>query len=112
MNHELARAISQRLSQLTIRRRPPFCARLANENGWSRGFARRVIEEYERYLLLCVSSNVPACSSEHVDQAWHLHLTYTRSCWKQLCAPAHQPPPQLDHSQVGTSGRWPDAARR
>src|SRR5688572_17776948 len=88
MNHELAREVWQRLERLEIDEpgsNYPFSARLAKENGWSLGFARRVIEEYKRYLLLCVASGSVPCPSEHVDQAWHLHLTYTRSYWKALC---------------------------
>jgi hypothetical protein len=112
MNHELAREVWQRLSQFEIddpRAPYPFSARLAKENGWSRGFARRVIEEYKRYLLLCVSSDAPPCPSEHVDQTWHLHLTYTRSYWKQLCGeilgrPIHHEPtrggPDEHHKHV------------
>ncbi len=100
MNHELAREVWQRLSQFEIDEPGaayPFSARLAKENGWSRGYARRVIEEYKRYLLLCVAGNEPPCPSEQVDQAWHLHLTYTRSYWKGLCGeilgrPIHHEP--------------------
>ena len=37
------------------------------------------------------------CPSEDVDQAWHLHLTYTRSYWKRFCGdvlgrPLHHDP--------------------
>src|SRR5687768_4400903 len=100
MNHELAREVWQRLEQFEIDEPGasyPFSARLAKENGWSLGFARRVIEEYKRYLLLCVASGSVPCPSEHVDQAWHLHLTYTRSYWKALCGeilgrPIHHEP--------------------
>jgi uncharacterized protein (TIGR04222 family) len=100
MNHELARDVWQRLSQFELddpEATYPFSSRLAKENGWSHRFARRVIEEYKRYLLLCVASDAPPCPSEHVDQAWHLHLTYTRSYWKKLCGeilgrPIHHEP--------------------
>ena len=36
----------------------PFSARLAREQGWSRSFARRVIEEYKKFLYL-------GCVGEH-----------------------------------------------
>ena len=62
-----------------------FVARLARENGWSVGYAERVIGEYRRFILLAVASGHPVTPSEQVDQAWHLHLVYTRSYWDELC---------------------------
>lgn len=62
-----------------------FSDRLARENGWSVAYARRVIEEYRRFLYLCVEAGHPVTPSDEVDQAWHLHLCYTRSYWEQLC---------------------------
>ncbi|MEM9379186.1 MAG: hypothetical protein AAGB93_04480, partial [Planctomycetota bacterium] len=62
-----------------------FAARLARENGWSRSRALRVLDEYRRFLVLaCVADHV-VTPSEDVDRAWHLHLTYTRSYWQDLC---------------------------
>jgi uncharacterized protein (TIGR04222 family) len=63
----------------------PFAARLARENGWTRGHADRVVAEYKRFLFLAASGTRPVCPSEDVDAAWHLHLTYTRSYWGRLC---------------------------
>ena len=62
-----------------------FAARLARENGWRLGFAQRVIQEYRRFLFLSMVAEHPVSPSEAVDQAWHLHLTYTRSYWTRLC---------------------------
>ena len=62
-----------------------FSDRLAHENGWSRAFARGAIEEYKKFLYLASISNVPATPSDIVDQVWHLHLTFTRSYWADLC---------------------------
>ena len=59
----------------------PFTARLARENGWSRALAQRVALEYKRFAFLCVAAGHPCTPSEQVDQAWHLHLIYTRSYW-------------------------------
>jgi uncharacterized protein (TIGR04222 family) len=75
----------------------PFAARLARENGWSRAYAGRVIEEYKRFVFLAVTGDSPVCPSEDVDAAWHLHLTYTRSYWKRFCGevlghPLHHDP--------------------
>ena len=62
-----------------------FTARLARENEWSPRFAERVIFEYKRFLFLAAVAG-PVAPSDSVDQAWHLHLLYTRSYWERLCA--------------------------
>ena len=66
----------------------PFAARLAQENGWSRVYAERVIAEYKRFMFLTVSHGRAVCPSEDVDEAWHLHLTFTRSYWQRFCKDA------------------------
>ena len=63
----------------------PMERRLARENGWEIGFARRVLHEYRRFLLLAAVAGHPISPSDEVDQAWHLHLVYTRSYWQRLC---------------------------
>lgn len=62
-----------------------FSKRLARENNWSHGFAQRVIDEYKRFVFLAMRAGHPVTPSDEVDQAWHLHLTYTRSYWDGLC---------------------------
>ncbi len=62
-----------------------FSDRLARENGWSKHYARRVVEEYRKFLLMCCLTETGVTPSDAVDQAWHLHLTYTRSYWHDLC---------------------------
>ncbi len=74
-----------------------FSARLAKENGWSQAYTARVIQEYKRFLLLAMHAGHPVSPSEAVDQAWHLHLVYTRSYWQDLCTavlgrPLHHEP--------------------
>ena len=63
----------------------PFADRLARENGWSRATADRVIEEYRRFAFLAVTAGHPVTPSDQVDQAWHLHLTYSRDYWERFC---------------------------
>jgi hypothetical protein len=63
----------------------PFAARLARENGWSAARAARVIEEYKRFCFLAVTAGHEVTPSDAVDQAWHLHLTYTRDYWERFC---------------------------
>ncbi len=63
----------------------PFTARLAREQGWTHVFAGRVVTEYKRFVVLAMLAGHPVTPSEEVDQAWHLHLVYTRSYWQGLC---------------------------
>ena len=62
-----------------------FPARLARDNGWSKGYAARVISEYRRFVFLAVAAGNPVSPSDQVDQVWHLHLLYTDSYWNRLC---------------------------
>lgn len=62
-----------------------FSDRLARENGWTKTYAKRVIEEYKKFIFLCCVSKQGVTPSDPVDQAWHLHLTFTRSYWIDLC---------------------------
>ena len=62
-----------------------FSARLARENGWTADYTARVIEEYKKFIFLCCVSPNGVTPSDAVDQAWHLHLTYTKSYWVDLC---------------------------
>lgn len=62
-----------------------FSARLARENGWTKAYAKLVIEEYKKFIFLCCISEHGVTPSDPVDQAWHLHLTFTRSYWVDLC---------------------------
>ncbi len=62
-----------------------FSQRLARENGWNHDFALRVVEEYKKFIFMCAVSAEGVTPSDQVDQAWHLHLTYTHSYWVDLC---------------------------
>ncbi|HEU5149374.1 MAG TPA: hypothetical protein VFU19_02685, partial [Iamia sp.] len=79
-----------------------FRDRLARENGWSPAHAGRVYDEYRRFLVLAATGTEPVTPSDEVDQAWHLHLTYTRSYWDRLCGevlgrPLHHGPTTGTH---------------
>lgn len=81
--------IWQALVQMRIE--PPgaalgFTRRLARENGWSRRHAEAVFHEYRRFLYLAATGTSEVTPSDQVDQAWHLHLAYTRHYWEELCA--------------------------
>ena len=114
----------------------PFSARLARESGWSPERTTAAIEEYRRFIYLMSISPSALTPSTIVDQVWHLHLTYTRSYWDELCGvvlgrPLHHEPTTgdaataelFDQRYAGTrelyktefesappSEYWPDAA--
>ncbi len=62
-----------------------FSERLARENSWSAAYAQRCISEYKKFLYLAASSHQPCTPSDQIDQVWHLHLSYTKSYWRELC---------------------------
>ena len=62
-----------------------FTAKLARANGWSIAHAERVVAEYKRFCFLAVTAGHEVTPSDAVDQAWHLHLTYSRDYWELFC---------------------------
>ncbi len=89
----------------------PFSARLARENGWSPDFARRVVGEYKRFVYLALRAGHPVTPSEEVDEAWHLHLCYTRSYWDEMCGkvlgrPLHHGPTEGGAEEDRKFGDW------
>lgn len=87
-----------------------FSQRLAKDNGWSEPFANRVIEEYKKFVYMAVAAGHPVCPSDEVDEAWHLHLTYTRSYWQRLCPllgrPLHHHPTQGGPAELKKHVAW------
>ena len=74
-----------------------FQQRLARENRWDSAFAARVITEYKRFCYLAATAGHEVTPPDAVDQAWHLHLTYSRDYWDEFCphvlrAPLHHGP--------------------
>ncbi|MDD2942072.1 MAG: hypothetical protein PHC51_03810 [bacterium] len=62
----------------------PFSQRLAKDKNWELDFTKRVIDEYLKFCFLAVS--IGKCTpSLTVDQAWHLHLIYSKNYWKEFC---------------------------
>jgi hypothetical protein len=80
-----------------------FAARLARENGWTVGFARKVVEEYKRFVYLAMVAGHRVTPSEHVDQAWHLHMVYTGSYWDRLCGEVLPRPLKHTPTEGGTA---------
>src|SRR5690349_16152907 len=80
--------VAQRLEGFQIGADPAvagFAERLARENAWPREHAARVIREYKRFVCLAVTASQPVTPSDSVDQAWHLHLTYSSQYWDHFC---------------------------
>jgi hypothetical protein len=62
-----------------------FAARLARENRWDQNFADQVVVQYKRFIFLVATQPTKMTPSDQVEQAWHLHLTYTDSYWNRMC---------------------------
>lgn len=62
-----------------------FSNRLARENNWTISYSKKVIEEYKKFIFLCCITKTGVTPSDEVDQVWHLHLTYSKSYWIDLC---------------------------
>jgi hypothetical protein len=62
-----------------------FSDRLARENGWSKEYANCVITEYKKFVFLSATSGKSLTPSDEVDQAWHMHMIYSRSYWNEMC---------------------------
>jgi hypothetical protein len=88
-----------------------FAQRLARENGWPTTYAEAVLAEYKKFIFLCCVSESGVTPSDQVDQAWHLHLTYTKSYWIDLCdktlgRPIHHNPTQGGHAEHKKFGAY------
>ncbi|HEY9762395.1 MAG TPA: hypothetical protein V6D07_07715 [Trichocoleus sp.] len=83
----------------------PFSKRLARDHGWSLTYTQRVIEEYKKFLFLASEAGHSVTPSDAVDQAWHLHLTYTHSYWDDLCGQVLQKPLHHHPTKGGSSQR-------
>ncbi|MDZ4865803.1 MAG: hypothetical protein SGI91_00635 [Alphaproteobacteria bacterium] len=82
-----------------------FTDRLARENGWSKAFAADAVEEYKKFVYLAAVSERHVTPSDVVDQVWHLHLTFTRSYWDDLCGAVLQKPLHHNPTMGGPAER-------
>lgn len=88
-----------------------FSTRISRENGWSRAFTADVIREYRRFLYLSAVAGHAVTPSDAVDQAWHLHLCYTRNYWQELCRdtlgfPLHHGPTKGGRDEEAKYADW------
>ncbi|MBC7807607.1 MAG: hypothetical protein H7145_15850 [Akkermansiaceae bacterium] len=89
----------------------PFSAKLCSDNGWTRHYTRRVLAEYRRFLFLAATSGHPVAPPDPIDQAWHLHMVYTRSYWDELCGatlgfPLHHGPTRGGQADADKFTDW------
>ena len=84
MNNPKVNNTYEQLNQLVIDDNNRFSRKLANCNRWTQAYAQRVETEYKRFVALAAICG-PVVPSIEVDKAWHLHLTYTRSYWDEMC---------------------------
>ena len=104
----------ERLESMTLDvagARLPFSRRLARENGWSVEFAERVVSEYKRFVYLAMTAGHPVTPSDEIDQAWHLHLAYTRHYWDEMCGeilkqPLHHGPTLGGRAESAKYNDW------
>jgi hypothetical protein len=88
MQSEQQRILWNRIQQFAIddpQASVKYSDKLGHHNGWSKEYAGRVIEEYKKFIFLCCVLPQGASPSKPVDEAWHLHLTYTHNYWKEFC---------------------------
>ncbi len=83
-----------------------YAKRLAREQGWTQAFTSRVIQEYVRFLYLAKCAGHAVTPSKVIDEAWHLHLIFTRSYWSRLCCEVLEVPL---HHDPGTGSANDDA---
>ncbi len=83
----------------------PFSKRLARENNWTLAFAKRVVQEYKRFMFLAVVAGHEVTPSQEVDEAWHLHLIYTKSYWDEFCGKVLQKPIHHNPTKGGAAER-------
>jgi uncharacterized protein (TIGR04222 family) len=102
-----AQELYQRLQSFELDRpdaKFSFSQRLAREQNWSPSYTQRVLHEYKKFAFLAIIADHPVTPSEQIDQAWHLHLTYTRSYWQEFCPqvlgqPLHHEPTNGGHPE-------------
>lgn len=62
-----------------------FVAKLADDNGWDKTYASKVVAEYRRYAYLACAAGHEVVPSDSVDMAWHQHLLDTQAYWDDFC---------------------------
>lgn len=62
-----------------------FWQKLTCENSWSLAFSKKAFDEYIKFIHLAKVSGGKIVPSKTIDKVWHLHMTFTKSYWNELC---------------------------
>lgn len=62
-----------------------FIRHLMRQQGWSREYCLRAIDDYKKFVFLAVVAGHQVVPSDQVDQVWHLHILYSESYWEDFC---------------------------
>lgn len=76
-----------------------FSGKLAQETGLNPAEVAALLQEYRRFLILAGTGRQSVTPSRLVDEAWHLHLTYSRDYWERLVPLLGRP---LHHDPAGS----------
>ncbi|MBB3063311.1 glycine-rich domain-containing protein [Microbulbifer rhizosphaerae] len=69
----------------TSAERQIFFKKMSDLYGWPETFCERALIEYKRFICLAATSGERVVPSRIVDNVWHMHLTFTKSYWHDLC---------------------------
>ena len=80
---------------------------MTNNLGWTDDFTDFVIQEYKKFMYLCMVYPNTA-PSDAIDQVWHQHILYTKDyhqfCLNMVKKPIHHNPDRVKHSSSLTYG--------
>lgn len=62
-----------------------FWRKLTSDNDWSLSYAKEVFLEYKKFVWLAKVGQSRVVPSKVIDNVWHLHMTFTKSYWHDLC---------------------------
>ena len=62
-----------------------FIYKLSKENKWSIAFSEQAFFEYKRFIYLASLGRTRVVPSKIIDKVWHLHLSFTKSYWIEMC---------------------------
>ena len=75
-----------------------FTDQLMREHRIQRGTALTAIEEYRKFIFLCLTREARNVPSKAVDLVWHLHMQHSRDYWDVFCQKLGKP---IHHSPGG-----------
>lgn len=78
-----------------------FTEQLMREHGIKWDTAITAIEEYRKFIYLCVTRTERNVPSKAVDLVWHLHMQHSRDYWDVFCRKLGKP----IHHTPGGEGR-------